>query len=180
VTPLQFDDLELALPVAPITRYSIVTLGGFQFMNAPLAYENDTLALQDLDCALSPPNVLLGSRSDRSIWPRISLATVPGQTSVAETNEFRLVDLGIKALGYVPIYSTVVVQGWKIEEGVAVDSAYLSRTYLREGHQIISYLDLQRWPSWQKEFTVIEMWAETRTGEDLEFCIDDLQLEIVD
>ena len=154
-------------------------------MNVPLAYKNGSLAPEDINCATSAPNALLGSRADPSVWPRIALSsafhgTIPTSESKSQAKSFKLLGLSIKALGVVPQYLSIILQGWVIESGRVVDSAFLSLTYLREGHQSVTKLDLSRWASWQKNITVVEMSAESRGGEDWEFCVDDVLVNFVE
>ena len=171
----QFDDIELAVPFAPITKYSNFTLSGFSLMNVPLAYKNGSLAADDINCATSPPNALKGSRSNPSVWPRIAVsAGFPGTYSTSKAKSFRLLGMSAKALGVVPKYLSVIFQGWVIENGRAIDSAYLSATYLSEGPKAVMRVNFTYWASWQKNITVVEVWAETQEKEDWEFCVDDV------
>lgn len=148
-------------------------------MNVALAYKNGSLEPEDINCASSAPNALMGSRADRSVWPRIALSSgFQGASSKAKS--FRLLGLSMKPLGATPVFLSFIVQGWVIESGRAVDYAAVSVMYLREGHQPVFNLDVTRWVTWQKNVSVIEMWAQTREGEDWEFCVDDVRIELVE
>ena len=170
------------MPLAPMTKYSHLNLGAFSLLNVPQAYLDGTLAAGDLNCATSPPNALLGSRSNRSIWPRFSLLPSP-QNNTPEASskapDFQLLSLTVKPLHSTPRYVTLLAQGWTIEGGRAIDNVGFSLTWLNEGYQRPFTLDLTLWDNWRKNLSVVEMWAESEAGEDWEFCVDDLRFVIM-
>jgi hypothetical protein len=150
-------------------------------MNVPLAYKNGRLAAEDIVCATSPPNALKGSRWNPSVWPRIAVsAGFPGAYSTSEAKSFKLLAMSTKALGVVPKYLSIIFQGWVIENGRAIDNAYLSITYLTEGRKAVRRVNFSEWASWQKNITVVEMWAQTLEREDWEFCVDDVLIDFAE
>jgi hypothetical protein len=178
----QFNTIELALPLAPVTKYSPLNLGGFSLLNAPQAYLEGNLSAADLDCAKSPPNAFLGSRSNRSIWPRFSVSPsskskTPGASTKAP--DFQLLTITVKPLHLTPRFVTLIGQGYTIEGGRAIYYTSFALTWLRDGYQRPYKLDLTKWDNWRRNLSVVEMWAETEDGDDWEFCLDNVEIVIV-
>ena len=148
-------------------------------MNVPLAYQNRSLEPEDINCASSAPNALMGARFNPSIWPRIGLS--PSLSQTPKVKSFQLLSLFVKPVGAAPLYLSIIFQGWVIEHGRAVDYASASLTYLTAGHHGPLKLELYKpWVNWRKNFTVVEMWAQTQEGEDWPFCVDDLVVGLVE
>ena len=135
------------------------------------------ISKNDLNCAVSPPNALLGSRVNLEGSPPASfgITNADSMAKVGLFPFFTLLSFYIKPLDAPPPGTTVFVKGYSygskspLQWHVDVVNGY---------HQpLLVHMQEFSGMSWNELYRV-EMWAEY--GEDAldwEFCVDDLEVQ---
>ena len=156
-----------------ISTYEGLDFSGFQVFDADHSAYEGLISIDDINCATSPHNAILGSRATRSIWPRFVVENW-NETSTY----FKLRGLSIKPVGSIPPYVSILVSGWEVVDGHAVNSTFLGITYLREGHMPVTRIDLTRFPTWEAKINMVEAYAYAPGGKDWPFCMDDIKIDL--
>jgi hypothetical protein len=94
---------------------------------------------------------------------------------------FNFVGLNRKPMNYTPLHTAVFVNAYGIVDGKEVRTHYsLASTFLTEGYQPSFPLNItQFFPTWGKNVNMVEIYAQTPSGEDWDFCIDNLLIEFL-
>lgn len=84
-------------------------------------------------------------------------------------------------MNYTPQYTAIVVNAYNILPNSTVLNHYsLTSTYLTKGWQTSFSLNVtQYFPTWGQGVNTVEIYAQTPTGDDWEFCVDNLLVDFV-
>jgi hypothetical protein len=94
---------------------------------------------------------------------------------------FNFVGLNRKPMNYTPLHTTITINAYGIVGGNEIRTHYsLVSTFLTEGYQPSFPLNItQFFPTWGKNVNMVEIYAQTPSGEDWDFCIDNLMIEFL-
>lgn len=154
----------------------------FVVMNTSNAVDQGYLHINDSNCAQSKPNAL------HSILPVHATPAVfrsnPDALAAHNASQFYSIkSLAIKPVGELESGATVWITPWEIDgDRVRSEDAMMImwgsvghvNSFLLQPEKLFSGL------GWGKKVNWVEIEAQSRSGEPLEFCLDDLILQFYD
>lgn len=144
---LTFDDLPTKDGFGTVDSYRSIKFSSFALLNTTAAALAGHISMKDIGCATSSHNALIAQKSKTpSLWPRIALSTLPGETPF-----FNLHGISMKPMNQSSSIVCISIQGYGIDEKnalrayAAVVACFASR--FRGGHLNISDI----LPGWGKD-----------------------------
>ncbi|KAI9697807.1 MAG: hypothetical protein M1836_004483 [Candelina mexicana] len=174
-TLLNFDSLPTPNGLAPLpgsyNHLTFSTAFNVFFPKSPsLAH---LISPNDLNCATSPPNALLGSRTSKDDIASFTINTTSTSPSHLRPY-FTLHKFNIKPLDAPPPGTEMHVRGTSVDEKVFEWSVTFPAGYTLPLEVRVEEFTAEKWERLGK----VEMWAEFGYDAlDWEFCVDDLEVE---
>ncbi|KAI9776371.1 MAG: hypothetical protein M1835_005532 [Candelina submexicana] len=176
-TLLDFDSLPTSHGLAPLpgpyNHLTFSTAFNVFFPESPSLA--DRISPHDLNCATSPPNALLGSRTAKDDIASFTINTTSTSTSPSHLRPyFTLHKSNIKPLDAPPPGTEMHVRGTSVDGKVLEWSVTFPAGYSLPLEVRMEEFSGEKWERLGK----VEMWAEFGYDAlDWEFCVDDLEVE---
>ena len=178
----QFDDVDLAvLPNRTITSLGLLEFHHFEAVNMTTAVESGFLALGDLDCAVSRPNILHGV-SEPYHTPSVIRTNASALAEAGLASYFDIVSFSWKPLGPAPPFVGIIMAVYRIDDGIPTYVDNMATIWSDDEDTSDGFLPpstetpAEWWPGWgsKTNWIEIESWADH--GESWQFCLDNLVL----
>ena len=182
ITTLQFDDLHTTTSgLGRITDYNHLTFSSFNLVNVSSAASSHLISPSDRTCATSYPNILTASRhANPSIWPRFALHLDTAR-SHGLSPYFHFSGLAMQPMNNTPSNTLIYINAYGIDSHKNVTSFHSMVGIYRKGfNQSHPSNFTSFWPGWGRDVNMVEIYAQTFEGEDVDFCIDNLMLEFTE
>ena len=177
----QFDDIPTVSGMARIPKdYNHLVFSSYNVISPRDPALSDLISDNDLNCAVSPPNALIGSRYDSDHPAKSSGAyfKICNGTSMIEQGlypYFSLLDLSIKPMDAPPPGTTITIKGYRFadKEPLVWHVDFVSGYHLP---LFVKMHEFSRVP-WDRLYSVEILADFGEDALDWEFCMDDLEVQ---
>ncbi|KAI1613269.1 hypothetical protein EDD36DRAFT_465401 [Exophiala viscosa] len=177
--PLKFDDIKTPAGFADIkTPYNDFLFEGFFAFNPAHPRFEGRISSHDLNCAVSKPNALYGTRDNFDVGQTSSFERKPLIRPANTSDTFTLHALKIKPLDAPLGLVTVNLQGYRS----AADGPLEWSVDFPAGFHDVLYVQIEDFSkqTWNR-LKSVELWADFHHDDvamDWEFCVDDISVEL--
>ena len=156
--------------------YRNLSFTSFSVFNPHSDSLTDLISPHDLNCAVSAPNALLGSRDSRNGTPAsFKIANATAMRALGLQPTFTLHSLKIKPMAAPEPGTDLIIKGYRDGKRDLAWSVWFPSGYHRPLEVYIEKFSRVKWEKLKK----VEIFAEFGYGRlDWEFCVDDLVVEL--
>lgn len=181
----QFDDIRTNKAWGDIpSNYKLLHFAGFYAFKPNDSALEDLISLEDLNCAVSAPNALYGTRQNLQLLQRSnrgssesSLPTITLYESASAPKSFQLHSVKVKPLSMPLGHAKLVLNGTKINGDVVVWSVDFPAGYNEMFEVNIARFSNESWTD-LRSLSIFADFHYSGIVEDWEFCLDDLEVAL--